>query len=157
LEDEGLIFKNKKINLFGNFWDQVEVENFKVVSAYQATNDRTKLRSNSKSLTPLWQLAFGRSKKQTKIKESFFPTKMKASFYLFYKKEYDKNYEEEVFKTFFFGGTINLDYPSLAKINNRSLSEEKLIHKNNKFLEEQLKAVQKIIGAKYSNLGFKVF
>ncbi|MCP4138050.1 MAG: hypothetical protein GY754_44210 [bacterium] len=123
-----------------NYWDIIEIKNVEVVTAYYSGKDGKELVNNDSLFTPVWRASYGYSNPNEAYEESFFPVKMSAKFYMTYKIEYDKDLGEMAYKTYYFGGTKN-DFYSDKEANNR-------------FLAEQLDAVQNVIINNYPDLGF---
>ncbi|MCP4136105.1 MAG: hypothetical protein GY754_34360 [bacterium] len=130
--------KRKKIG--DKYWDVVELDDLEVVSAYYTEEDDEKIVDNSVLFSPLWRISFGGSNPDKNHKKSFFPVKMGLKFYMTYKIEYDEDLGEMAYKTFFFGGTKNGLFPDRAA--------------SDRFREEQLKTIRKLIVSHFPDLGF---
>lgn len=122
------------------YWDAVGMDDVEVVTAYTSGRDGRELESHDPLFTPIWRLSYANPHPSGDYDESFFPVRMDARFYMSYKIEYDEDYGEMVYKTYFFGGTKNNLYPDEAA--------------NRRFLAEQLEAVKQTITTHYPDLGF---
>lgn len=101
------------------WWDTVELRNIKVVSAYEAEDDR-RLEDTFGDLTQIWQMAFGTTRPGDRFPRSFVGTRMRAQLYVAWSAEPTKD-GKTAFHTHVFGATINEDYPDPEE-NERFLS-----------------------------------
>lgn len=120
------------------YWDTVELRDIKVVSAYEAEDDR-RLEDTFGDLTQIWQMAFGTTRPGDRFPRSFAGTRMRARLYLAYSTEPTPG-GKPAFHTHVFGATINEDYPD---------HEE-----NERFLELQLGALRGAIFREAGDDGF---
>jgi len=141
-------------------WDVVEVDKFDVVSAYVTEEGRARI-ENASVFSPIWRMCYGNPHPRPGFDECFFPTNMKAKFYVRTERsvsdEVGKYLHEHgriavdrhpknrvpVYSTYIFGGTINHNY--------ETFKEEGRLERaifNEEFLEEQLKSARKVM-AKY--------
>jgi hypothetical protein len=109
---------------------QGEVEGLEVVSGYVSGRDGKRLRNNS-WLSPMWRAVFGRPKRKAGFPTSFIPTRMRMRFYARWEKGLDYDLGCEAYKTFIYGGTINLGHPDPAG--------------NAEFLDAQMDAVRRAV------------
>ncbi len=128
---------NTNITIGTHKFIEAEVSGVKVVSAYVSKQDNKKLLKNDGILTTIWQSAFGRPKPSNKYPDSFIPATMKLHFYIRFEKSFDHDLNSDAYKTYIYGGTINMDY-------NGSVN-------NDDFLKAQLEAVR----ASASKIAFK--
>jgi hypothetical protein len=147
-----------RITIGNRYWDQVEVDKFTVASAYTAPKEEHLLDERS-IWTALWRLSYGRPHPRKAIGPSFFPCKMKARFYMYFDEKYDPELGERAYRTFIFGGTINHDSmmasggkPTRASAAAKNRSDNDAF--NERFLDEQMKAVTAVIESTFSHLGF---
>jgi hypothetical protein len=125
-------------------FDLMEVNHAQVVTAYTAKNG-AQLVDEDLIFSPAWRIAFGKPHPRPEFKESFFPARMTAKLYMcFDKKHDDVDFGEPVYRTFLFGGTINEDWAKTP--------EQKA--ENARFLDLQMKAVEKVMTKSYKDLGF---
>jgi len=117
----------------GKPYVEAEVVGLDVVSGYVG-RDGGRLRNNLRIFSPLWRAVFGRPKSCAAVAESFVGTKMKMRFYARWEKGWDADLEGEAYKTFIYGGTINLGYGGDVD--------------NEKFLEAQMTGVRRAIEGK---------
>jgi len=132
---ERIIDKNHMIN--GKSFVEAEVEGISVVSGYVSDKDGNKLLNNNKILSPVWRFVFGRSKSSENYPDSFIPCRMKMRFLLRYEEGWDEDLGEEAFRTFIYGGTVNMDYKGPLD--------------NEEFLNAQMEAVKYAIKIKDLN------
>lgn len=132
--------------IHGLEFHKVTVNSFKVISAYEASEDR-KLTEDFNNF--VWQTLFGYSVSRKEFDKSFITTNMKSVMYVYHKdmsNDPDLPKEEKQHSTFIFGGVINLDYPQNALKNpDNTKTLQELESENNQFLELQLKEIRKII------------
>lgn len=112
-------------------WDQVDVDGFTAVSAYQAQGS-LQLEDNT-PLTPLWRITYGEPESVPGFDTSFIGTRMHARLYMAWSEDND------YFHTYLFGGTVNKAFDEAG---------------NSKFLAEQMAACAKVIADHYPTLGF---
>lgn len=120
-------------------WDFVQLAGMKMVGPYLSKSDGKKYVNLDPIVGPLWRWAFGTYDGQVAGKPSFLGTSMKAEIYMSFREERDAATGEQVYKTFFFGGTINELYPDKSE--------------NERFLRLQMKALEVIMRGE-SGLGF---
>lgn len=124
----------------GRHWDVVEVDHVAVVSAYLSDRDGEALESPSPLLSPLWRLALGRPRPRPTHPRSFIPTDMRARVYMSY-SECHHSALGEAYRTHIFGGTVNTAYHDAGK--------------NERFFDLQMRALRRVIGEHYPDLGFE--
>lgn len=116
-------------------WHFLTMHGVEVASSYESSASRAaKLVTN----TPLWRVwrdSFGLPNPQRGQDESFIPTTMHAQFYMAYRRN------EDMFHTMMFGGTVLVD-----KEGNWDQS----------FLDEQLRALERVISEFYWQYGFEL-
>jgi hypothetical protein len=92
-----------------------EVDGLEVVSGYVSGADGKKLRNNLCGFSPLWRAVFGRPKRSAAHPTSFVATRMRMRFWARHERGYDPDLEREAYKTFIYGGAVNLGYPDAAR------------------------------------------
>lgn len=148
-----------RIKIGEKYWDYSEIDNMSVITAYQA--EKGKRVAGNSIFSRIWRDCFGLANPRENFPESFFPTRMKIASYTCFLERMDNDLKEEVYSTFIFGGSINLNFPEYATRKNRDLSKEKLQKEqkrleafNNRFLNKQLEVIRNLIADEYSDLGF---
>ncbi|HSA14085.1 MAG TPA: hypothetical protein P5346_05010 [Spirochaetota bacterium] len=152
-DDPGIIKRTiGRVEIRKRSWDHVEVDNFRVVSAYTAPGEEHSLEERS-VFTPMWRLSYGRPHPRKGFGDSFFPCRMKAHFYMAYDSKFDDDLKEEAYRTFIFGGTVNHDAAiDDKKFKGRFRDRDSF---NDAFLEEQMKAARTVIEKNFAHLGFR--
>jgi hypothetical protein len=99
-----------KVRIGRHDYVEAEIEGVEVVSGYRSGRDGKKLLNNNGVFSPLWRAVFGRPKKRAAFPDSFIPTSMRMRFFARHERGHDEDLGGEAFKTFIYGGTINLGY-----------------------------------------------
>jgi hypothetical protein len=119
---------NHEVTIGKHKYIEAVASGVKVVTGYVSKSDNKKLLRNDGFLSLVWQTAFGRPKNSPMFTKSFIPATMKMHFYIRWEKSFDIDSDRDMYKTFIYGGTINLDYKGNVD--------------NEAFLQAQLKAVR---------------
>jgi hypothetical protein len=122
------------VGIGGLDYAEAEVEGLEVVSGYVSGKDDKRLLNNVRAFSPIWRAVFGRPKKKAAYPKSFISTTMRMRFYARWERGFDSDLECEAYKTFIYGGTVNLAYPDAAE--------------NAAFLDAQMDAVRRAIDRK---------
>lgn len=110
-----------------------QVDGLEVVSGYVSGADGKRLRNNVCGFSPLWRAVFGRPKPSAAHPVSFVPTRMRMRFWARHERGPDPDLGCEAYRTFIYGGTVNLGWPDAAR--------------NEAFLEAQMRGVRRAIEA----------
>ena len=122
----------------------------KVVSPYLAEGP-DELVDNHPLLSELWRCVFGRPYRGADPSTSFFPTVMSARLLACWTEDTDdRDLHEPVYRTFIFGGTVN-DWWAQQPEPDPAVDRAAV---NRTFLDLQMAAVTKLIGAQFGHLGF---
>ena len=113
---------------------EAKIEGVEVVSGYVSKKDGKRLLNNNSFFSPIWRTVFGRPRKKKAFATSFIPTRMKMQFLARYEEGWDADLGEDAYKTFIYGGTVNMDYKGSVD--------------NDAFLGAQMTAVKKAIKIK---------
>jgi hypothetical protein len=124
---------NPNVRIGGHDYVEAEVDGLEVVSGYVSGRDGKRLRNNNGFFSPIWRIVFGRPKRKAAFPVSLVPTRMRMRFYIRHERGYDADLECDAYKTFIYGGTINLGYAGPLS--------------NAAFLDAQMEAVRNAIAA----------
>ena len=98
------------VDIGGKRYVEGQVDGLQVVSGYVSGKDGKKLLNNNEFFSPIWRTVFGRPKKKKEYPQSFIPTRMRMRFFARHIEEHDEDLGEMAYKTFIYGGTVNLGY-----------------------------------------------
>ncbi len=122
-------------------WDEVEIDDVDVVSAYVAPGEEDRLCNPNPLLSRVWRAIFGRPHPREQFRQSFMGMKMRAKLYMsFHDVEHDVDLDRRTWATLMFGGTVRSDYPDQVA--------------NEHFLCLQMNAVRHVMEHRYGHLGF---
>jgi len=99
-----------RVSIGGEEYVEAEVDGLDVVSGYVSGTDGQRLRNNVCGFSSMWRAVFGRPKKSGSLGTSFAGTSMRLRFYARWGKGWDSDLDCEAYKTFIYGGTVNLGY-----------------------------------------------
>jgi hypothetical protein len=101
---------NDCVEIGGKEYVEAEVDGLDVVSGYVSGKDGRSLRNNVCGFSPLWRAVFGRPKRSASQGASFPGTAMRMRFYARWERGPDADLGCDAYKTFIYGGAINLGY-----------------------------------------------
>ncbi len=144
-ETDSIVTDLPKVRIGDRYWDVVEIKRICVVSGYE--NPRKKERQATSDYQSVWDHCYDPYPPSRSIGDyaNFYEVEMRVRFLMFYETGYDCDAGQEVYRSYFFGGSVNNNY---AKEHTDGEKE------NQQFLEQQLEEIVKIIKAKYGNKGF---
>jgi hypothetical protein len=99
-----------RVCIGGKEYVEAEVDGLDVVSGYVSGTDGQRLRNNVCGFSSMWRAVFGRPKRSGGSCASFAGTSMRMRFYARWEKGWDSDLDCEAYKTFIYGGTVNLGY-----------------------------------------------
>lgn len=123
---EKVTIVNEKVSIGEYNYIEIMIEDMNLITCY--TTDKKLLSLPYNSLSKLWREIFG-TVEYIKGFETDFPIiRMKGKFYVRYEHTFDRRLRTFVFKTWIYGGIVNMDTPNI------------MFH--NEFLSEQLKSIR---------------
>lgn len=123
--DEIVTIVNENVTIGGYNYMEIIIENVTVITGYPA---RENLELTYPLMTHVWRRIFGTTSYKSGYDEPFPVIRMKGHFYIRHEVSFDMDLNQNAYKTFVSGGTINMDYPNQQYIND--------------FLQAQLDAVR---------------
>jgi hypothetical protein len=121
-------------------WDVLELEQVEVLSAYVSGKDGQALVDTAQLSTDAWRASFGGIHPRPDFPKSFIPTHMRARIYMSFREGKERTTGERTYRTTLFGATTNDVFPDAKE--------------NDRFLEVQDAALQKVMATSYPDLGF---